>query len=1644
MDDISTEIVNSKSSSDHQNISRILIRLQDEINCQFLRQYSQSDNEKFLSQLWAFILEASSDQNTSIRLSAYRTTLTLLLKITPYYPSLIQKTFFNSIATIEIDPKTSQIVIAAFSFISNFTPIPFLNHILDIYPIFQNFTSIDSTFSDHIGPIIKNLGRIGIQNLEKLLLLYLEKGVKPQDRHLILAVTEIIKHDPPFFIGELLKYVRERSTVKENLCLISYLFSTIKLNLESFDLKDLVEISVDILSNPQNSTANDIDSALQILSLDMAPFEVSISENDIDESEYDQETDETDKNKQKLSIQITSDSYEYEFTINVSDFLVRPSFYLLPLPIDLLIISPNDGILQTTSKFKTMAKIVNKPDTRHKVKLYLYGIFSSVLSKSYNDMTSPCLQGFSLCIPTFLEMMDTTSILVLTEHVIFGPQQSWFHMNDLLNVIKFIPYKYYTFYKNQNDSNDNSVKHKFDARQVIDLLVTFSMNSNEKLSKGAEKTIAKIINYTDFVEGTYYLSEKTDFFDITSLHRFLSIFITVIQMKRKIRKKEKTIKKTDKYETLHLHYFILRLIEIRPIYDDDIYLFIQIIHFMSYFDLHFVEKQVLKEYSNSAQRILEATLFAIGCLQNDDDQISAEKLQNIYNYVSEEFSSLNFEAVPEMKMNYSNFLPSFSIALHFLFAIPRRCLLKDKKCPVLNLFGWSMYLFQRKSAQFAERFWHWNIEPKSNVDFLITVQPTIEFIQDYRTIALYCKLFLSIAKREESNENLDLFSAALHNVTRDEIDQNNFYPEFYAMEIFSNKREKDDEDPMKSKVIQLNKDQQLSLYNFLINYENDLKLIEKVSESAFDKIQDDIQKIKVEIEQKNQRKISTLEENQPEQPKEEKIEQKQDEVEQKQEEEIKTKEVKIIEDAKIVATDDKKKKKQDSPYPLPKDPKTRKKLEKQMKKELKKKNQRQEASETIATSMTFNSLQNGELPMIQDKNAKKETIKGKRINSRRSSSVEPVNKLAEKNKEESKKVARSEDENFSDDNEYGFFLYSSESYSINDESTTTAAASSISNIHALAKKYENEEEEQQTIESNEQKTIINKEYLSSNIVDQDSSNVVIKTQLKMSTFDFTQEQLEKLIRLYINNNDNNGLEKLLNYAENKRISLSLSNYLIPDDSLPTALKYLKSIDSPELNSLVDLSSNYNQTAKIKYTLFSLDPSKNFEELKNMQHITKKDIKDFTNSVDLCSHQALVDFVIKHLREAKSTKRLNYVITMANVIFSFVTVTKTEIDEIVQIVTEKEKIMPGEPLSQLVLTLASKVESNDDFVKFVKNCYSKCLGKSSGILRLHQALIASPNSKASENLSNISQPYVISTIPSVYLAGIRFIHQALSSLSESDCIPLLKANLTKLLKNFEKNRDMFPIAKVIGEPFTFILSRDSLRQFQSELINHADEIIPSNEKASFEGLSLCLPRMIDAFTDQPIDILKILESKCDRLLTEPCNISTFKIYMMSLRERVEKAIKNRSKDDIVSDFITQWMQECKRYDCYYMAEIIYEWENLIFQFYGLEQLLNYACYQFFKYIPRFFPLYIGLSRFIRKNYKAASDEDKEMIRQYLQNSALINPVRAHSLSTLLVTEIEFSKEALELAAYPEDCEESNKLIDSNPHFVDLLNKIKSNV
>ncbi|OHT01486.1 hypothetical protein TRFO_31671 [Tritrichomonas foetus] len=1550
MDDISSEIEACKSpTADHSEIVRVLVRLQTEVNWQFLRPYSKLDIENFLTRFWNFILFASAYSNTSVRLSAYRTSGVFLLKITPYYPFLMQKTFLEAISTENkasasspkppnftqsppessknpisspADQKSASIIVAAFSFLSNFVATPYINEFLKKINVFKYFPAIDQTFSDRTAPIIKNLGRLGKNWLKQLLITFLENGVKPSDRPVILAITEIIKHEPIFLVNELLIFIRSHSSIEENISLISYIFSMIKCDFASLEMNDLIDLSINILSNVKNENANNIDSALQILSLSPAPFKLMIEKID----------------DQSLQIKILRQEKTDTLTIEINLLVNRATFYLLPLPIDLLEANQNDRILQLTSKYKTMARIVNDPETSIETQILIFSKYSLFLTKGYNDMTSACMQGFSSCLPKLLELKGHINIVVLLNRIIFSPIQSWFHSNDILNVISTIPYQYY-------------LDGTFDAIKVVDILIDFAMSTNEKLSISAMNAIAYIVNNTDFYSLTYHIAKKIDFFDDDQFHHIISIFVKILSSS------------TNKSRNLkHLDFFVNQIFEFRQFFMNDFSLTTQIISLLSYLDVNRIEPSVLYDFVNVSKTIINSTLSIVSGLQTDGNKnVKETEIRNeAFNYIAEQFKLMNFDSVPELEIDYSNFFPAFDTALKFLYALPINMAYKSY---MINLFTYSMPLFPEMSAKFAEKYWSSYHDIRHRVNFLLIVSPNLIYIQNNNTLAIWCRLYLSVANSGLSDQ-LKEFSDTLHKISSSYINQfdekTQFYPEFYAVEIYVN----NDVTGIKNKIDNLSEENRYKLVEFIPKLK--LHLLKKIG-------------------------INEIEEKEPTQN-------NFHDYSEEEEEENKNENKESLNESQTVN--------------LTSDLKANINTVKDVK----------ESSKTSELG-----------PILPRENKKGKSQDNQKDNKNGFKYQEPKEKAYTKETREKAYTEPKEKSynkaNKSPNKSSDVFIKKDQSYQELDPSDS---------FEDFQENLDNCEFLQRKLNITFDVKLITKSLLESNIIDKDPLHIFVKTQLHQKTFDFTTEQLERLIELYLNHNDISGLISVINHVKTQGKVLSIKKYLFPDNVLPIIFTYLENVSSSELLEISQYYQNTPHSYEIDLTLRSIYPNEYFNDIRNQEHITKKELAQFGETIfraNYDDHELLLEFIIDLIRGSKSKRRLEYVLTVANAIFSLTSVPKDSIDDFITACSEKYDLLPGPPLSMCVLTLAPKIESNEDFIQFIRRCYMRCLGKGSGVLRLHQALIASPGSKASENLANLSAPFLDSIIPSQYVTGVRYFTQALTSLAEPEIIPLIKANLAKLLQNFKNLRDNFPVSEVCGNPFTFMLSRDSLYVYQLEILQYTQFLIPPNEKASFTGLSPCLPRIISKYNEG--SILSQLYIRSDTLLTSPGNIDMFKIYLSSLRERAEKAGNDRQKESFISDLVTQWMQNCEHYDCYAMAEIIYEWENVIFQFYELEQLLTLVCYQFFKYIPRFFPLFVGLARFVRKYDKGATDEEKEKIQSILKNSAMVNPVTAHALSTLLVNQKKYYKEALELAAFPKDCEESNQIIHSNPELVKIL-------
>lgn len=1613
MEGISSEMEACKSPSvEPSEITRVLARLQNEINWQFLQPYSKTDRENFFIRLWNFLLFTAAHTNTSVRLAAYRTTGAFLLKVTPYYPNEIMKTF--SIITISstIDLKSSAIIASSFAFISNFTASPYLNDFLRRTPVFHHFSISDPIFSEHLSQIIRNLGRLGTDWLCTLLHCFLKQVINSNDRYLILSITEIVKHDPLKLMNELLIFIREQSKLEDNLGLISYLFSSIECNFDTIDLGDVVEAAITILSNITKSTPMEIDSAFQILSINSPSFSVLIEK--VDTSNSDQQIESTsEKLSQMVKLTAKYNDKVLSTSFDIVPHLTRPSFYLLPLPLDLLVPTSSDGILQLTSKFKTMAKMINRifstnlNDKSKEEIQYMFGQFMSFLSLSYNDMTSACMQGFAICLPSLLQhFKEECSVVNLTKHVIFTKPVSWFHSSDILRIIKAIPFNFYSSYR-KSDAIPNP---PFKTENVIDILVDFSMNTNEKLYKQSIKVLSRIIINTDFTKETFYIAKKILFFDNFQLGRILSILAAAAEsfeyystipdetLPRNSKNHPRRLKERRMSSTTFIHYYfydceknrskasslahlqyvVLTLLENLSDFQDDAELFIIILNFLSCFDLSFADIHLLRPCFLDAFAIVHASLSLLTGLQWDS-RLDQQRLNKAIQMIENDMKSMNYDIISETAMDYAHFLAPFAASLKFVYALPTK-IVQIKF--IINLFNRTLNLFPYQSAMFALKYWD-DFSSINKNEILLRVYPTLEFVQDYSTASIWCHLYLSLEfndnETDVQQQQLEPCVKILHRIAAYAIEQNEFYCEFYAFELFIA-----EDESISTKIDSLSSEHKAKLNGYLL--QNQPNLLHKLKHEPLPEVQ-------------KHKRLSFHAHNES---------------------------VTEIVDAPPNSEHDNNEN-EDNIY-----------LDELDSGDV------QPSSEFISDNFAelkidYHEKQINEMLTMNlvDSDIKNPIIKTQLKQKTFSFTIDQINRLVH------------------------FFIHNNDITGLNiliKYAFSQKLLISIkglmfpSEIIPLLFRY------LKKLSSPELDDLV--EFYN------DSGSADIQLECKAMKGDKYFDEIKEIPKLRkveiaafsrtinrISYKQSDIFELCFQLLDSCK-SIRRAEYVL--NLINVVLSRSPMIDQAFIDSFIDLLMSkfeFIPGTQVSFCFSTIASKKQYFNASSSAYESIsshsgfiKTVKKFypkcePKSTSLLrlhrailgssdslneNHSSIVLAVLKSDIPSMIASGASYILEILKMQS---TTTKSQSNSLpeAQILNLLKTSIPLllEPLA--IRKVDNSVDANANLNNNSSASFTSqnlSLTSSNQIPNCESPLVSQPKQESNLHLElSPSQPFssTMSNIP--YVPSYNNPNTALNSLY--------------LLTSF---REDFPIAEDIGNTLTYILSQQIYQNAYIPFINDIAAIITSHELASFTSLSGCLPRLISMCSENNDD-LKRLYLITDSLMTVPGNSFLFRIYLKSISEKASKIDNQRQSESFISDYITSWMQNCKNYDNYEMSMMVYSWEDFICTYYGLEQFLSMVFYQFFKYMPRFFPLFVGYAKFIQFFMRTANRRDVDMINEAVNGVALQVPNRCHALSLLLLQEKGFMKIALNLASFPKDCHESDAIIKSDPMFGQKLEQVR---
>jgi hypothetical protein len=371
-----------------------------------------------------------------------------------------------------------------------------------------------------------------------------------------------------------------------------------------------------------------------------------------------------------------------------------------------------DGVLHVSAKFRTLAKIVNDPQTDVGVMAEIMQLFADFLTVTYNEMTSMCMEGFSLCLSSFLRRFHIGPTIALTQRLLFVRPHSWYHSATILRVVKGIPM----------DLADSLL----DGTRVVRLLLDFCMSQNEKLQANAKKYLARFVCRTSFFKYTAYIASQIDFFDVATLSGYLEVLRLILV----------TANVTD---LEHLHYAVLSISEGAKIYKWDPVLMTRVIAFFACFDLSFIPLPKLAPWFEFAIAIIIASLSSLTGVEWKT-AIKPRTKARALELVEQHLSSMDYDIISDSAMDYGTFLAPFASALAFVTAVPPESVDLDV---VRTLFPRVFDLFPYEASRLLHSQWH-RFDDCERRDFLRTACPSLPYVQDYGPASILCGLFMTV------------------------------------------------------------------------------------------------------------------------------------------------------------------------------------------------------------------------------------------------------------------------------------------------------------------------------------------------------------------------------------------------------------------------------------------------------------------------------------------------------------------------------------------------------------------------------------------------------------------------------------------------------------------------------------------------------------------------------------------------------------------------------------------------------------------------------------------------------------------------------------------------------------------------------------
>lgn len=673
-----SKITCSKSDSE---MVLALNNFQRNISAEICKQNNQSSDiliSEFVK-IWNCFLNLPYRDRTNVKLALHSALSAFLFRLTPYFPEEIKMSFEMVSMNDTLDENSSILRISSFVFIMNFISLEFLNDYLQSIAIFHHFVTSEALNSEYISFILDGIDNVGKTWLRTLLFAMLKQYEQKENRSILKAILSVVRKDPEQLMKELSTVDRSKKTFT----LASFLISSLGNLINNLDIYNFAYYAIEVL-NSKDRLYIDEENAFQVLSslsnsfelniskLEKTIIEIKLSKKEIADNskgkylssdEIKKIIDNYDKkNKRKEKLKYSNqnideeDIEEFNYMENIyhkqtttiplsvtiqfdySCFLERPSFYLLPLPIEMLIPKKTDSIQIFTTKVQSIGKIFKDSNSICDVEI-IVELLDQFCTYKYDQYVSACCILLSICVNTLILNSKSYKLKNILERIIFTKKiESWFHGNDILRIIQSL--------------NMNLVPYVFGKNgfsKIISVLLSFSLNKNEKFANNSIEEIIKIATSSNIEKIQRKIIEKIDFFDSYSLQINLHI-LTFLNQKIKTKNQ------------IGLSFFISSIIEISSFYFDDIKTMTSIFGFLSTINSKYIDIKSLSNLIDLSSKIIKIGIQVLAGKPKKNNN------QEFYDII-QKYVYLEMGDIITKQLNSNNYT-FINYPLKFLFNLP--------------------------------------------------------------------------------------------------------------------------------------------------------------------------------------------------------------------------------------------------------------------------------------------------------------------------------------------------------------------------------------------------------------------------------------------------------------------------------------------------------------------------------------------------------------------------------------------------------------------------------------------------------------------------------------------------------------------------------------------------------------------------------------------------------------------------------------------------------------------------------------------------------------------------------------------------------------------------------------------------------------